>query len=222
MILCVHTIVLCSLWPSQWLFVILTMTLYVCLHNDFGFLHEDYVALWMTPVTLTMTSVPSWAFVTITLILCDRNDDSVTFTVIHWDAQNDFLYLLFFFKKKRIIYFIYVSTLLLFLDTPEEGIKPHYRWLWANMWLLGIELRTSGRAVSALNQWAISLTQIFYIFTVTLCVLTMSRCSLTITLYDLYRKYEGIMMTMYDFPNDIVLPHNELLWPSRRHCVPSQ
>jgi hypothetical protein len=30
-------------------------------------------------------------------------------------------------------------------DTLEEGIRSHY------MWLLGIELRTSGRAVSALN-----------------------------------------------------------------------
>ena len=25
---------------------------------------------------------------------------------------------------------------------PEEGARPLYRWLWANMWLLGIELRT--------------------------------------------------------------------------------
>jgi hypothetical protein len=36
---------------------------------------------------------------------------------------------------------------------------PHYRWRWANMWLLGIGVRTSGRAVtplSALNRWAIS------------------------------------------------------------------
>ena len=33
----------------------------------------------------------------------------------------------------------------------------HYRWLWATMWLLGIELRTSRRAVSALNLWAIAL-----------------------------------------------------------------
>jgi len=31
-----------------------------------------------------------------------------------------------------------------------------YRWLWITMWLLGFELRTSGRSVSALNQWAIS------------------------------------------------------------------
>jgi hypothetical protein len=41
-------------------------------------------------------------------------------------------------------------------DTPEEGIRFLYRWLWATMWLLGIELRTSGRAVSALNPRAIS------------------------------------------------------------------
>jgi hypothetical protein len=31
---------------------------------------------------------------------------------------------------------------------PEEGIGSHYRWLWATLWLLGIELRTSGRASS--------------------------------------------------------------------------
>jgi len=58
----------------------------------------------------------------------------------------------FFFK----IYLFYISTLSLSSDTPEEGIRPHYGWLWATMWLLGIELRTSGRAASALNHWAIS------------------------------------------------------------------
>jgi hypothetical protein len=46
---------------------------------------------------------------------------------------------------------MYMSTLLLSSDTPEEGIGSHYRWLWATIWLLGIELRTSGRSVSALN-----------------------------------------------------------------------
>jgi hypothetical protein len=49
-----------------------------------------------------------------------------------------------------------MRTLLLSWDTPKEGIRSHYRWLWATMWLLGIELRTSGRAVSALNHWTIS------------------------------------------------------------------
>jgi hypothetical protein len=40
--------------------------------------------------------------------------------------------------KKIFIYFMCLSS-----DTLEKGIRPHYRWLWATMWLLGIELRTS-------------------------------------------------------------------------------
>jgi hypothetical protein len=40
--------------------------------------------------------------------------------------------------------------------TPEESIRSHHRWLWATMWLLRIELGTSGKASSALNLWAIS------------------------------------------------------------------
>lgn len=39
---------------------------------------------------------------------------------------------------------------------PEEGTRFHYRQLWACLWLLGIELSISGRAVSTLNFWAIS------------------------------------------------------------------
>jgi hypothetical protein len=54
------------------------------------------------------------------------------------------------------IYIIYVSTQSLSSNTQEESIRSHYRWLWATMWLLGFELRTSGRAVSVLNHWAIS------------------------------------------------------------------
>lgn len=38
----------------------------------------------------------------------------------------------------------------------EEGIRFHYIWLWATTWLLGIELRISGRTTSAFNHWAIS------------------------------------------------------------------
>ena len=49
-----------------------------------------------------------------------------------------------------------MSILSLSSDTPEEGIRSLYRWLWATMWLLGIELGTSGRAVRALNHWAIA------------------------------------------------------------------
>jgi hypothetical protein len=66
-----------------------------------------------------------------------------------------------FFKDLFVCLFVclfYVITSLS-LDTPEEGIRPYYRWLWAPMWLLGIKLRSSGRAVSALNCWAISPAQ---------------------------------------------------------------
>jgi hypothetical protein len=46
-----------------------------------------------------------------------------------------------------LIYLLYVSTLYLSSDIPEEDVRSCYRWLWANMWLLGFELRTFGRAV---------------------------------------------------------------------------
>jgi hypothetical protein len=44
-----------------------------------------------------------------------------------------------------------ISTLLLSSDTPEEGIRPQITYLLAIMWLLGIELGTYRRTVSALN-----------------------------------------------------------------------
>ena len=60
-----------------------------------------------------------------------------------------------------LLYFIFLKIYLLvicnmFSCTPEEGIRSYYRWLWATMWLQGIEFRTSWRTVSALNLWAIS------------------------------------------------------------------
>jgi hypothetical protein len=42
-----------------------------------------------------------------------------------------------------------MSTLKLSSGTPEEGIRFYYRWLWATIWLLGIELRTSGSLLIA-------------------------------------------------------------------------
>jgi hypothetical protein len=66
-----------------------------------------------------------------------------------------------FFK----IYFLFIWVHCSCLQTHNRrGIRSHCRWLWATMWLLGIELRTSGRAVSALNHWAISPAQIIYSF----------------------------------------------------------
>ena len=50
---------------------------------------------------------------------------------------------------------MYVSSLLLSSDTLEVVIWSHYRWLWATICFLGIELRTSGRTVSVLNHWDI-------------------------------------------------------------------
>jgi hypothetical protein len=44
-----------------------------------------------------------------------------------------------------------MNTLSLSSDTPEEGIRSHYRWLCTTIWLLGIEVRFSGRVVGALN-----------------------------------------------------------------------
>jgi hypothetical protein len=48
---------------------------------------------------------------------------------------------------------------------PEEGTRSNYRRLWASMWLLGIELRTSERAATALNLWTISPAPLNSIFT---------------------------------------------------------
>jgi hypothetical protein len=60
------------------------------------------------------------------------------------------------FFKKRFIYLFYVCEYMsLSSATPEGGIRYYYRWLWATMWLLGIELRNR-RAISGLNCRAIS------------------------------------------------------------------
>jgi hypothetical protein len=66
-----------------------------------------------------------------------------------------YAWLLFFFLKKNLfIYIMYMSALS--SCTPADSIWAHYRCLWTTMWLLGIELRASGRTVSALSHWATS------------------------------------------------------------------
>ena len=81
-----------------------------------------------------------------------------THTTVCMQKSGD--HFLFFFQKifyfYSFIYLLFMCTLLLSSDTPEGCIRSHYRWLWATMWLLGSDLRTSGRVVSALNHWAIS------------------------------------------------------------------
>ena len=56
--------------------------------------------------------------------------------------------------RKKKIYLLYTQCMS--ACRPEKSTKSRYRWLWATMWLLGIELGAFGRAVSALNRWAIS------------------------------------------------------------------
>jgi hypothetical protein len=76
---------------------------------------------------------------------------------------------------------MYMNTPLLSSDTQEEGIRPHYRWLWATMCLLGFELRTSGRAVGELNHWAISPALFafsFLFFCLFVCLFVWDRVSL--------------------------------------------
>jgi hypothetical protein len=63
-------------------------------------------------------------------------------------SLESFLFLLFSLFLKICLFILCIGVLCLRAS--------HYRWLWATMWLLGIELRTSGRATSALNCWAIS------------------------------------------------------------------
>ena len=56
----------------------------------------------------------------------------------------------FFFFKKYIYLLCIQSSVCVYACPSEEGTRSHI-WLWATIWLLGIELKTSGRAVSALN-----------------------------------------------------------------------
>jgi hypothetical protein len=58
-------------------------------------------------------------------------------------VKDVWVYFSLFFK------FIYVCEYsALSSDTPAEDIIFHCRWLWATMWLLGIELRNPGKEQS--------------------------------------------------------------------------
>jgi hypothetical protein len=58
-------------------------------------------------------------------------------------------------RPKDLFIIMCKYTVAVFRHT-RRGHRFHYRWLWATMWLLGFELRTFRRAVSALNHWDIS------------------------------------------------------------------
>ena len=69
------------------------------------------------------------------------------------------IFLLILFKNIYLLCIQY--SVCVYVCRPEEGTRPHYRWLWATMWLLEIELRTPGRAENALNCWAVSSDPVF-------------------------------------------------------------
>jgi hypothetical protein len=66
----------------------------------------------------------------------DKNWRSTEFLVFYYFEYGQIKGLFFL----RFIYLSYVSALSHSSDTPEDGIRSHYWWLWAAMWLLGIEL----------------------------------------------------------------------------------
>jgi hypothetical protein len=102
---------------------------------------------------------------------------------------------------------IFFSDLFFFMDmtlstcSPEEDIRSHYRWLWATMWLLKIELRTSDRAASALNHWAISPAQTANVVDMTLW--TQSYC--------LQKSASIAIPSFWPVPATLVPHWNELL-----------
>jgi hypothetical protein len=56
------------------------------------------------------------------------------------------------------LFYVYEYTVAVFRRGHQIPLQ------WATMWLLGIELRTSGRAAGALNHWAISPAPEWYYF----------------------------------------------------------
>jgi hypothetical protein len=68
-------------------------------------------------------------------------------TKAHFYNSSEFL--------KIYSFYVYEYTIVVFRHTIR-GHQIPLQMVWGTMWLLGIELRTSGRAASALNFWAIS------------------------------------------------------------------
>ena len=100
-----------------------------------------YVYLWFMPVSFFF--VTCWSFVCVIFL----NNIVSLFC---------FGFLSIGVIKKKIHFFIlcmWVHSCC--LQTHQKRISHPIRWLWATMWLLGFELRTTGRTVSALRCWAI-------------------------------------------------------------------
>jgi hypothetical protein len=94
-------------------------------------------------------------------------------------SLSDYIYIIYIIYIISLSIYIYIYTtnvsLSLYIyierereslcsETPEESMGSYNRWLWATMWLLGIEFRAPGRTASALNLWAISPAPEIYFF----------------------------------------------------------
>jgi hypothetical protein len=101
----------------------------------------------MILVRYSLWTLPHWG---LDLIIAISPPVSIKAALSSYYFCFDLNYFLFFFKvfflRILFIYFMWMITLSISSDTSEKGIRSHYRWLWATMWLLIIELRTSGRS----------------------------------------------------------------------------
>jgi len=110
------------------------------------------------------------------------------------------------------IYFMCMTILSLASDTKEEGIRSHYKWLWSTMWLLGINLRTSGRAVSTINLWAISLAQHFLF----VCLFIYLFINFNLVFLLVHPLLLNILLLLLQIP--LKLSRQRLFGPEKTHC----
>ena len=80
----------------------------------------------------------------------------VTVLVLWWDTRNKVILLLLLNIYLFIYLFIICKYTVAVFRHSRKGHQISIWMVWATMWLLGFELRTFGRAVSALNHWDIS------------------------------------------------------------------
>lgn len=57
-----------------------------------------------------------------------------------------------------------INLFIIYAFKTEEGSWFHYRWMWATKGLLGIELKTTGKAANVLNYWPGSAAPTFRFF----------------------------------------------------------
>ena len=112
----------------------------------FSFILYPSVLNSIFPSLLGKSSAASrWLFF-LAELLNQFSPDSLIFIyfIVHFFSLADISFFFLALFKKMI--FLKKLCIECSACMPEEGTRSHYRWLWATMWLPGIELRTSGRA----------------------------------------------------------------------------